>query len=340
MARKRAGSGKATVFDVAREAGVSAITVSRVIRTPAKVAAATRARVEDVVARMGYVPDPAAKALASDRSDTIGVIVPSLTNSVFSDTLRGIYDVADGARYQVQIANTRYAPRAEERLIRVFLSQRAAGLIVTGIDQSEAAARALSRAPCPVVQITETGPAPFDMMVGFGHGAAAAAGARHLLERGYRRIGFLGARRDPRSQRRLLGFREALAEAGLYDPDLVLFSEDRSSVPLGAAQLGELLARADDADAVLCNNDELALGVLFECQRRGIGIPGDFGICGFNDIAAMGCAHPAITSIRTPRREVGRQAMEMLLARLAGEAVDRPHRDLGFELIARASTAR
>ena len=340
MPRRRRGSGRATVFDVAEAAGVSAITVSRVLRTPDRVAAKTRARVEDAVARLGYQPDPAAKALASDRSDIIGVIVPSLTNTVFSDTLRGIYDVADGSPYQIQIANTRYSPRAEEQLIQTFLTQRAAAIIVTGIDQSEAAARVLRAAPCPLVQITETGPAPFDMMVGFSHAAAAAAGARHLLARGYLRIGFLGARQDPRSQRRLGGFRQALMAEGAFDPARVLFSDQRSSVPLGSEQLAELLGKAPDTDAVLCNNDELALGALFEAQRRGIAVPAGLGICGFNDIAAIGCAVPAITSIRTPRREIGRQAMQMLIARLAGAPLPGPSRDLGFELIARESTNR
>ena len=178
------------------------------------------------------------------------------------------------------------------------------------------------------------------MMVGFSHTAAAALGARHLLERGYRRIGFLGARQDPRSQRRLTGFRQALQAAGAFDPGRVLFSDQRSSVPLGGEQLADLLGRAPDTDAVMCNNDELALGALFEAQRRGIGVPGALGICGFNDIAAIGCAVPPLTSIRTPRREIGRQAMQMLLARLAGDVPPDPSRDLGVELIARESTAR
>jgi len=339
MARKRRGSGRATVFDVAQAAGVSAITVSRVLRTPDLVSDKTRHKVQTAVAQLGYMPDPAAKALASDRSDIIGVIVPSLTNTVFSDTLRGLYDVADGSAFQLQIANTRYSPRAEQQLVQTFLTQRAAGLIVTGIDQSEEAARALNSAPCPIVQITETGPAPFDMMVGFSHAAAAARGAQHLLDQGYRRIGFLGARQDPRSRRRLGGFQSALRSAGVFDPDLVLFSEYRSSVPLGCEQLSDLLAKAPDADAVLCNNDELALGALFECQRRGVDVPRAFGICGFNDTPAMGAAFPALTSIRTPRRQIGRQAMEILIAKLAG-AAPAPQHDLGFELIARDSTAR
>ncbi|MEM8869532.1 MAG: LacI family DNA-binding transcriptional regulator [Pseudomonadota bacterium] len=340
MARKRRGSGNPTIMDVARSAGVSAITVSRALRTPERVSTDTRARVAAAVRNLGYTPDPAAKALASDRSDIVGVLVPSVTNSVFLDTMRGVYDVSETSDLRIQIANTRYDPAEEERLLRVFLSQRPAGLIVTGIDQSQAAATLLHAAPCPIVQITEVGPAPFDMMVGFSHSEAARAAAQHLLAQGYQRIGFLGARRDERSTRRLSGFRAGLEGAGLYNPARVLFSDQPSSVPLGTAQLIDLLSRDPQADAVLCNNDDLALGVLFECQRRGIAIPDAFGICGFNDISVMAAAHPTLSSVRTPRREIGRQAMAMILARLGEEDPGRMIRDLGFEVIPRASTAR
>lgn len=340
MARKRRGSGNPTIMDVAREAGVSAITVSRALRTPDRVSGDTRARVEAAVRSMGYTPDPAAQALASHRSDIVGVLVPSVTNSVFLDTMRGIYEVSETSEFRVQIGNTRYSAEEEERLLKIFLSQRPAGLIVTGIDQSDGATALLHDAPCPVVQTTETGPAPIDMMVGFSHTQAARAAALHLSEQGYRRIGFLGARRDPRSSRRLTGFRAGLEGQGLYSPARVLFSDSPSSVPLGAAQLAELLSRDPQADAVLCNNDDLALGVLFECQRRGIDVPQTFGICGFNDIDTMASAHPTLTSVRTPRLEIGRQAMAMILARLADQDPGPVTRDLGYTLIPRASTGR
>ncbi|MEM8789355.1 MAG: LacI family DNA-binding transcriptional regulator [Pseudomonadota bacterium] len=340
MARKRRGSGNPTIMDVARDAGVSAITVSRALRTPDRVSAEARARVAAAVRNLGYTPDPAARALASDRSNIVGLLIPSVTNSVFQDTLRGIYAVSETSDVRIQIANTRYDPAEEERMLRVFLAQRPAGLIVTGIDQSAAAAALLRDAPCPIVQITETGPAPFDMMVGFSHAQAARTAAEHLAARGYRRIGFLGARRDPRSTRRLSGFRAGLEGRGLYNPARVLFSDQPSSVPLGAAQFADLLSRDPDADAVLCNNDDLALGVLFECQRRGIAVPDRFGLCGFNDIDVMAAACPTITSVHTPRAEIGRQAMAMLLARLADEEPGASVRDLGFELVVRESTRR
>ncbi len=340
MPRKPRKSGRPTVQDVAAAAGVSAITVSRVLRSPDRVSPGTRARVRDAIRALDYLPDAAASALASRRTDTIGVIVPSVTNSVFQDTLRGLYDRAAESGTQIQIANSRYDPEEEERLIRLFYSQRPAALIVTGTDQSAAAADLLRKAPCPVVQMTEIGPDPYDMMVGFDHGAAAALAARHLVEMGYQRIGFLGGRQDPRSLRRRTGFAEELGRHGAFDPARVLFSDTPSSVACGARQLAELLARDPSADAVLCNNDDLALGVLFECQRRGLAVPERFGICGFNDFEWMAAAYPSLTSIRTPRFDVGRRAMDMALARLADPTAATRSEALDVTLIARDSTAR
>ncbi|MEO0913240.1 MAG: LacI family DNA-binding transcriptional regulator [Pseudomonadota bacterium] len=340
MARKPRSTGRPTITDVAAAAGVSAITVSRVLRSPERVRKDTRARVEAAIKALDYLPDAAASALASKRTDVIGVVLPSVTNAVFLDTLRGIYDVAEEDNTQIQIANSRYDAEEEERLLRVFLSQKPAGLIVTGIDQSEATERLLRGAPCPVVQITEIGPEPVDMMVGFDHAAAGALAADHLADQGYRRIGFLGARQDPRSLRRQGGFRAALEARGLFAAERVLFSTERSSVQLGSAQLEGLLAADPQADAVLCNNDNLALGVLFACQRMGLAVPGRFGICGFNDVEFMAAANPALTSVQTPRREIGRRAVSLIKARLADPGAHPPVEDLGVSLSPRASTAK
>lgn len=327
-------------MDVAKEAGVSAITVSRVLRTPSQVRPETRKRVDAAVAKLQYVPDPAASALASSRSEIVGVMVPSVTNTVFSDTLRGIYDVAEAEAKQIQIVNTRYDSAEEERLLRIFLSQRPAALIVTGIDQSAAVAEMMRNVTCPLVQMTEIGPEPYDMMVGFDHRAAAFTATQHLIIQGFKKIGFLGARQDPRSIRRLEGFQAAAEQAGQFDPERVMFSQTPSSAPIGASQLKDLLTKAPDADAVLCNNDDLALGVLFECQRRGMKVPDQFGICGFNDLQVMETAYPSLTSVRTPRYEIGKQAMQMVLNRLADEAPVQKVIDLGFELMVRDSTNR
>ena len=329
---------KIKLTDVADAVGVSAITVSRVLRKPELVSEAVRLRVTEAVARLGYVPDPAARALASARTDVLGILIPSVTNNVFSSVLRGIYERVEGLAFNIQLGNTRYSVMEEERLLGVFSRQRPAGLIITGIDQSARSKALLGQVDCPIVQIMEIGDDPIDMMVGFSHRDAGRAATRHLVERGHRRIGFLGARMDPRSQRRLEGYGEALKEAGLYDERLVVTTPRASTVTLGCELLGELLSRTPDVDAVFCNNDDLAVGVLFECQRRRISVPDDFGICGFNDLEMTAVAFPPLTSVRTHRQEMGRKAIEMLIARIAGEPIDTPVVDLGYEVMARQST--
>lgn len=329
-----------TISDVAREAGVSAMTVSRALREPDRVSQKSREQIREVIERLGYVPDPAAQALAAGRTNVIGVIVPSVTNNVFADVMRGIYDAAEGTRWHVQFGNSRYSPLEEERLVRTFISQRPAGLIVSGIDQSEETCALLLQANCPVMQIMEIAEHAIDMMIGFSHLEAARAATRHLIDMGYRRPGFLGARLDPRTQRRLEGFREVAREAGVLDSKRIVTTPQASTVTLGGMLMADLLSRAPDTDAILCNNDDLALGALFECQRRSLDVPGDLGICGFNDLEAMAAANPPITSVRTHRFEMGKRAFEMIAQALDGEESEEPMVDLGFEIIARQSTRR
>lgn len=331
---------KITLSDVAMAADVSPITVSRALRNPDKVSVEARARIDRAIHELGYVPNPAARALASGRTDIVGVIIPSVSNNVFADVMRGIDEGLQGSGLGVQLGTTRYSPTTEENLIRVFLSQRPAGLIVAGHDQSPVARRLLEGADCPVVQIMEVGPAPIDLAVGLSHFEGARAGAAHLLAQGYRAPAFLGAQMDPRSQRRLAGFRACLSEAGLSAEAPVVTTPEPSSVSLGCRLLADLLSRWPMTDAVMCNNDDLALGVLFEAQRRNIRVPTQLGICGFNDHEMMSAAEPPLTSVATDRLTMGRQAVELIRSRLAGAGPERGSSvDLGFRLVPRASTA-
>jgi len=326
--------------DVARHAGVSVITASRALRTPELVAPGTLERVRAAVVALGYVPNPAAQALASTRSRVIGVIIPSVTNSVFSDLLRGVMDATEGTPFQPQFVNTRYVSAREDELVRLFATQRPAGMIVAGIDQSEGARAALAGMGCPVVQVMEIGPEPVDMMIGCSQVEGARAAVRHLLEQGYARIGFLGARMDPRAQRRLHGYRLELEAAGLAVPARVLTRPQPSAVTVGRQLMADFLALHPEADAVFCNNDDIALGALFECVRRGTRVPAQMGIAGFNDLDMAQGAEPGITSVRTHRYEMGFQAVQMIAAATEGARPEPAVVDLGFTLMVRDSTRR
>jgi LacI family gluconate utilization system Gnt-I transcriptional repressor len=340
MGRKRAKTGKIRLTEVAKLAGVSPITASRFFRTPEALSAGKRVRVESAVRELGYVPNLAARALASQRTEVIGVLIPSLTNNVFSDVLRGIYDALDGSRYSIQLANTRYSILQEERLLRLFLAQKPAGLIVTGINQTPDSRAILESVDCPIVQIMEIGPSPVDMMIGFSHFDASKAAISHLLDQGYRRIGFLGARMDPRVQRRLDGYRAAMNGAGLFDDRLIVTTAVPTSMTLGGTLFADLLAKAPDIDAVFCVNDDLALGALFECKRRHMSVPDQMAIVGFNDLEFMASSVPTLTSVRTNRYEMGKNAAAMVIETLEGRRPEQGVIDLGFSIVQRESSRR
>jgi LacI family gluconate utilization system Gnt-I transcriptional repressor len=338
MGRKTTKSGKIRLTEVAKLAGVSPITASRFFRNPEALSLAKRERVDSAVKELGYVPNLAARALASHRTEVIGVVIPSLTNNVFADVLRGIYDSLEGSRYSIQLANTRYSILQEERLLRLFRAQKPAGLIVTGINQTADSRTILESMNCPVAQIMEIGDAPVDMMVGFSHYDASSAAISHILAQSRRRIGFLGARMDPRVQRRFEGYRDAMKAASLYDPNLIVTTSVPTTVTLGGTLFADLVARAPDIDAVFCVNDDLALGVLFECQRRRISVPRDLAIVGFNDLEFMASAVPSLTSVRTNRYEMGRHAVTMVIDAIEGRRPEVPVLDLGFQLMVRESS--
>lgn len=334
--------------DVAQAAGVSAITVSRALRVPEKVSPKARDKVQAAIDRLGYTLDPAASALASGRTDIVALLVPSLTNSVFADVLRGIYDQLADTPYSVQIGNYQYAPSTEEKLIRSFLRQKPACLIIAGMDQTPASIDLLRNANCPIVQIMEHGPDPVHLSVGLSHQDAAGAGVTHLLDCGYRRPAFLGARMDPRSQKRLAGFRAVTQAAGVYDPRRVVTQTQKSSVGMGGQLFADLMAQAPDTDAIFCNNDDLATGAMFEALRRNINIPDQLGICGFNDLEMSGHLKPRLTTVATPLYQIGVQAVDMAIAAMDKQQTDpRPDADretrgvdLGFKVVQRESTRR
>jgi LacI family gluconate utilization system Gnt-I transcriptional repressor len=333
---------RATLADVAARAGVSAVTVSRVIRHPEMVSPALRGRVEGAVAELGYVRNQLASALASTRSGLIGVVVPSLTNGVFVDYLTAIHELMIPAGLQVMVVNARYSADEEERAIGTLLGHHVEAIIVAGVDQTERARQMLSQADIPVVQTMDMAEHPVDINIGLVHREAGYAATRYLYGLGHRRIGHVTARLDPRSRRRHLGYAQAVEELGIGRPGLVASTPRPSTVRIGAELFVEMLSRTPDLDAIFCCNDDLALGALFECQRRGIRVPGDIAIVGFNDLEYCASTYPALSSVTTPRAEMARRASEIVLEIIRGSGERPPLRriDLGFRITERASSAR
>ena len=309
------------------------------------------------VAELRYQPNLAARALASIRTNAIGVIVPSLTMHIFTDVLRGIDDGVRHTDLRVLLGNSHYDNDEEERLIRDFLGQKPAAMILSGTEQTPAARAMLKDANCPVIQIMDLHDDPIECIIGFSHFEAGYMMTRHLIDMGYRRIGFMAGWINQRSRGRLDGWRRALEEVDLYDPRLVTASvsengSTRTSRPAspdlrlgeaasaidGRKMLQQLLRIDQRLDAVFCNNDIFAIGVLFEAQAMGLDVPNRLGIAGFNDTDLVRAANPPLSSLRTPRHEIGRRAVQEAVLRL--EAPDRETAviDLGISVSARLST--
>ncbi|WP_322060373.1 LacI family DNA-binding transcriptional regulator [Paraburkholderia sp. J63] len=335
--RKTRSTGRPTLEEVARRAGVSTITASRALRGVGSVGPDYVERVKAAAAQLNYVTNPAARALASSRSNAVAVVIPSISNTVFVDVLESIHAELRPRGYEVLIGNSHYSRNAEEDLIRHYLASPPGGLIVSGFDRTESARRLIAASGVPCVHIMELDQAEGVHCVGFSQTRAGAAVAGHLVARGCRRNAFVGAQLDSRTMQRGEGFREALRSQGLYDPDLDVLTPSPSSIGLGCELFRQLLQRRPDVDGIFFGNDDLAQGALFEARRQGIDIPARVAIVGFNDLAGAAHCVPRLTTVRTPRAEMGRMAANLLLSMIEHEPIAEPAVDLGFELVVRES---
>jgi LacI family gluconate utilization system Gnt-I transcriptional repressor len=331
---------RVTLRDVALTADVSEVTASRALRSPELVSERLRDRVVAAARELAYVPNQMASALASSRTGRVAVIVPSLTNGVFEDYLRATHDVFTPAGFQVVVLNSNYVPGFEEKAIETALGQHPEAIVLAGVDQTERARRLLSQAGIPVVQTMEIADDPIDINIGLSHYEAGRAAARFLFELGHRRVGHMATPLDSRARERVRGYLKAVREFGATP---ILATDDQpSNVALGGSLLVEILRAAPPATAIFCGNDNLALGALFECQRRGIRVPDDMSIIGFNDLEFAKSAYPSLSTVATPRYEMARRAAEIILeiTRGSGKRPRKRRIDLGFEVVERGSTRR
>ncbi|CDS52787.1 Gluconate utilization system Gnt-I transcriptional repressor [Polaromonas sp. CG9_12] len=335
--RSRA-TGRITLSDVAQAAGVSPITVSRALRGERAVDRALVERVQAAARTLGYVPDPAARALASQRSAHVTVLIPMLSNALFVDVFEAVQRSLRPAGYQTLMGVTHYNLDEEELLLREQLLQRPAGLLVTGLARSDAARTLMAQSRVPCVHLMEMSQAPGVYSVGFSQLEAGAEMTRHLLARGRRRIAFAAAQLDARTLQRLDGWRRELGAAGLYNPALEWLDPAPSSMALGARMFAQIMREQPGVDAVFFCNDDLAQGALLAALRLGIAVPGRVAVAGFNDLTGSDQMLPALTTVRTPRADIGTAAARMLLALMNGVAVASPCVDLGYELVVREST--
>lgn len=327
-----------TLASVAERVGVSVNTVSRALRAPNTVRPELRQRINAAIEELNYVPNRLAGGLSATRSNIVGVIVTSLFHSEFASIVDTLQVELLKENLQVMLANTRYDPGQEDRLVRALLSWRPVAIAIVGVDHPPKVTELLKAAGVPVVEIWDTGGTVIDTAVGFDHVEVGRAQAEHLIAKGYRRLAFLGSLRenDHRAHKRLAGVRQAVGDASLAG--VVTVTEPKPGNPdLGQELADRLLKDHPDVDAVICNSDVVAFGVLRGLRMQGIGVPERLGVIGFGDSDASSCLSPSLTTIRPDRQAIGELSAEAIIARLGGDAPT--VRRCDWALIQRESTA-
>jgi len=328
---------------VAARAGVSAMTVSRALKSDGAVSEETRRRILAAVEELGYVLDLSAGALSSKRTGFVAVLVPSINNSNFSDTARGITEAIEGQGLQMLLGYTDYDLDKEAQLVQAMLTRRPDGIIVTDGRHTPKARRMLQSAGIPVVETWDLPADPIDHVVGFSNAEASRALVHRLYQKGYRNIAFIGgaSKRDTRGADRRLGYKRAVEELGLPVGRTISFGNPPISMEQGGEAIVHLIEQWPNVDAAVCVSDLSAFGAIMECHRRGLSVPGDIAIAGFGNFEVSWCCQPTITTVSVDAYGIGLRAGESLLAALAARESGQPQRakavKIDFTVIARES---
>ncbi len=317
-----------TLRDVSEASGVSEMTVSRVLRNRGDVSPATREKVLEAAKTLGYVPNKIAGALASQRVNLVAVIIPSLSNLVFPDVLSGISAELEETGLQPVFGVTNYSAEKEEAVLYEMLSWRPTGVIVAGLEHTDAARAMLENAGIPIVEIMDVDGTPVDSVVGISHKRAGLEMARAIVKEGYRKIGFLGTKMpyDHRARKRLEGFEAGLAEAGIELTDREFYSGG-SALQKGREMTEAILARNPDLDFIYYSNDMIGAGGLLYCLEKNIDVPGQIGLAGFNGVDLLDGLPRKLATMDACRHEIGRRAAAIVSGRsetglVGGERVE------------------
>jgi len=316
-----------TLRDVSEASGVSEMTVSRVLRNRGDVSDATRERVLEAARNLGYVPNKIAGALASQRVNLVGVVIPSLSNMVFPEVLAGVSDTLEDTGLQPVVGVTNYSPEREETVIYEMLSWRPSGMIVAGLEHTDASRAMLAQAGIPIVEIMDIDGEPVDSAVGISHRRAGRQMAEAIIAAGYRRIAFCGTMMpyDHRAKKRLEGFEDALRKAGLQLADREYYSGG-SALLKGREMTEAVLKRTPDVDFVYYSNDMIGAGGLLYCLEKGIDVPGKVGLAGFNGVELLDGLPRRLATMDACRLEIGRRAAEIIAGKhdgtIGGEVIE------------------
>lgn len=302
-----------TLRDVSEASGVSEMTVSRVLRNRGDVSDATRKRVLETARALGYVPNKIAGALASNRVNLVGVIIPSLSNMVFPEMLSGVGTVLEGTALQPVVGATDYDPTKEERVLYEMLSWRPSGVIIAGLEHTEATRAMMANAGVPVVEVMDVDGDPVDAAVGISHWRAGFEMGQEIVARGYRRIGMTTTAKDGdhRARKRREGLERALSQAGL---SLAASQEydGSSGFAHGREMTAAILNTTPDLDFLYYSNDLTAAGGLLYCLEKGYDVGGALGLAGFNGFSLVAGLPRTLATTDSCRNETGQMAAKII----------------------------
>ncbi len=317
--KKRRSTGRVTLADVAQLAGVGSMTVSRALRTPEQVSDKLREKIEEAVSQLGYLPNQAASSLASASSNTIAMIVPSLSESGCAEMFAGLQKVLQPAGYQIMLAESQHRMEREEKLLETLLSYNLAAAILLSVEHSANVRQWLDNLTIPVLEIGALTDSPIDMNIGIDYVEAMFQLTQTVVAKGYQNIGMLCANQEQWIfQQHLQGWRKAMLKAHM-SPHRVINAAEPACFSTGAQQLPEFLLAWPEIDALVCVSDDLACGALYECQRRRIKVPDDLAVVGFGNSDVSKVCQPPLTTIAIPHKEIGVRAAQALLARINDE---------------------
>lgn len=327
----------ASIYDIAERAGVAPSTVSRALRGHSRISKETRARIKQLADEMGFVPNSIAQSLVSQRTQTVGVITSNLADPWVGAVLQGIEDAAHEAGYTLILTTTKDRRFRENAVVEDLRRRQVDGIIVVlvyeGIEEFDPGST-------PTVLINKgvrLAPDHRWRLVAVDDKKSAGLAVDHLLELGHRRIVYIGSARRPSSTRhRQEGYVAALRAAGVpVEHDLIFYPAPQADLSAGSSSLADILKSG--ATAVFCYNDMTAIGLLAECRRRGVQVPHDLSVVGFDDLETACLVTPALTTVAQPRRALGETAIASLLHLIDGPG-DGEHIYLSCKLVTREST--
>ncbi|WP_407713111.1 LacI family DNA-binding transcriptional regulator [Comamonas testosteroni] len=326
----------ATVQDVARLAGVSAMTVSRALNVPDKVTPDTLRRVREAVDSLGYVPNAMASGLRMSRARMVAALLPTLTGPVFQELVESLSSALSRLDYQLMIGQTGYDAAQEEALIRTLVQRRPDGIVFVGVVSSAKGRSLLQASKIPVVETWDLTDNPVDMLVGFSHVAIGKFVATFLYEKGHRNVAIITAD-DARARARCEAFTTTFQALG-GESAHSFFTKAPSTLGEGRRGLATLLAKHSQITGVFCSSDSLALGASIEAKHQHLRVPERLAIIGMGDQSFAQDAQPSLTTVRLDGTRIGEIAAELMVARAEQRPIDKRIIDVGFEMIEREST--